>query len=306
MAGPDETLPLAAEAAAAVISAQFPNLRPVRAIHLGDGCDHTAFAVNDAWVFRFPKRGDVEAQLLVELQVLPRLAAGAPVAIPAYRFHGQPSPGFLFHFGGYPMLPGTPAVQVEAARAAPAALARDIGRFLSWLHGVPAGELAGLGVPAQDLAGLIDEVRADAIDDFPLLETVAPGAPLDEWFAFVKTGPDATAGSVDTVLLHNDFAAEHVLVDDRAAWVTGVIDWSDMARGDRALDFAGVWHWGGRPLLDAVQRHYGGSLDDGAVERARYLACCRGVSDVAFGVERDRPEYVAAGLRALDLSTAGI
>jgi hypothetical protein len=48
-----------------------------------------------------------------------------------------------------------------------------------------------------------------------------------------------------------------------------------------------------------VAAHYTGALEDATVTRATYLAACRGVMDVAFGVERQRPEYVTAGLSAL-------
>jgi hypothetical protein len=37
------------------------------------------------------------------------------------------------------------------------------------------------------------------------------------------------------------------------------------------------------------------------LHRARYLAVCRGVADVAFGLDTGRQEHVDAGLRALTL-----
>lgn len=44
-------------------------------------------------------------------------------------------------------------------------------------------------------------------------------------------------------------------------------------------------------------------VDDGVLQRARYVAACLGVSDVALGLERARPRCVTAGLRALALTT---
>jgi hypothetical protein len=44
---------------------------------------------------------------------------------------------------------------------------------------------------------------------------------------------------------------------------------------------------------------YEGSVDDAALPRARFLAACRGVDDVAFGLDTDRREYVESGLRHL-------
>jgi aminoglycoside phosphotransferase (APT) family kinase protein len=101
------------------------------------------------------------------------------------------------------------------------------------------------------------------------------------------------------VLLHNDLAAEHVLCDAETGIPTGVIDWSDMALGDPAADLAGILHWGGVPLAKLVLAHYDGHVDDHCLARARFLAACRGVGDVRFGLDMNRREYIAAGIRAL-------
>lgn len=111
-----------------------------------------------------------------------------------------------------------------------------------------------------------------------------------------------TQSSSMPALVHNDLAAEHILLDPVTRTVTGIIDWSDIAVGDCAVDFAGLFHWGGQAFLNAVLSTYDGPIDDLVVGRARFLAACRGVADVTFGLERDRPEYIVAGIRALELS----
>ena len=83
--------------------------------------------------------------------------------------------------------------------------------------------------------------------------------------------------------------------------LTGIIDWSDMAVSDRSIDVAGLFHWGGGPFVDAVMSRYELPVDEATLPRARFLAVCRGVADVAFGLERGRREYIEAGLRALAL-----
>ena len=72
--------------------------------------------------------------------------------------------------------------------------------------------------------------------------------------------------------------------------------------GDRALDFGGMFHWGGESFLRDVLSAYEGQVDAGAVERARFFAACRGVGDVVFGLARGRREYVDSGVRALTLA----
>ena len=81
--------------------------------------------------------------------------------------------------------------------------------------------------------------------------------------------------------------------------ITGVIDWTEIAVTDRCVDFAGFFHWGGEPYVKAVLSNYDGPVDEGVLHRARFLAACRGVGDVAFGLETGRQEYIKGGVRAL-------
>ncbi|MGH9203338.1 MAG: phosphotransferase family protein, partial [Vicinamibacterales bacterium] len=113
--------------AAGVVGAQFPELAPVRASYLTEGCDSAAFVVNDTWIFRFPKRRDVEQQLLIEIRVLSWLEERSPLRVPAFRFHGQPSTIFPFGFVGYARIPGDPAIQIARDRIPYDAIAPSVG-----------------------------------------------------------------------------------------------------------------------------------------------------------------------------------
>jgi aminoglycoside phosphotransferase (APT) family kinase protein len=146
---------------------------------------------------------------------------------------------------------------------------------------------------------VIDEIRTDALDDLDLVAAIAPDAPINSLRRYLRE-VRVDAGCA-RVLVHNDFAAEHVLIDAEAQRVTGVIDWSDIAISDPAADFAGIFHWGGDPFADAVLAAYEGALDNGFRRRARFMAVCRGAMDVAFGRQFARPEYVRFGLRAMQL-----
>jgi aminoglycoside phosphotransferase (APT) family kinase protein len=289
--------------AARLIASQFPELNPVRVEHLGEGCDSVAFEVDDAWVFRFPKRADVEHQLLVEMNVLPGLtAAGSPVAVPQFQFKGRPSTEFPHHFGGYRKLPGVTANRCDPSAVSLRPLAPMLGRFLAWLHAFRADTALELGVADQRNQSVLVEAQQEALEDLPILSRADPGASLDAYRTYLQHLPRLAAPS-DFALVHNDLAAEHVLVDEPGQRVSGVIDWSDVAVGDRAIDFGGVVHWGGPDFLKDVLSHYGGPVNDGLIARARFFAACRGVLDVQSGIERNRPEYIEAGLRALRMAT---
>ncbi len=162
-------------------------------------------------------------------------------------------------------------------------------------------------MPDQEFETLIEELRSEALGDFALVSSAAPDAPLDRWRAYLEAGlVDAQVRRPQRPrLVHNDLAAEHVLCDPVAGTVTGVIDWSDIAIGDPAADFAGMFHWGGEELVARVRSHYDGDVDDALLVRARFMAACRGVGDVRFGIETERREYIVAGIRALGLCVCG-
>ena len=170
-----------------------------------------------------------------------------------------------------------------------------MGRFLSWLHQFPVSEAEGLGVPRQDVAALIEEATTDALDDFDVLNDVMEAAPLQEWRAFFAGGCPRSPATSAPVLVHRDLASEHVLCDPVRHEVTGIIDWSEIGISDRSADLAGFFHWGGQSCIDAVLSAYDGPIDEGVLVRAHFLAACRGVGDVAFGLETGRREYIEAG-----------
>jgi aminoglycoside 2''-phosphotransferase len=286
-----------------IVRAQFPHVNLSTVRYLGEGYDSTAFDVNDEWVFRFPKREDIEQQLLLEMRVLPVLQRRSPpIPIPAFRFHGQPTPAFPRHFVGYPKLAGVPAFGVDPADAAFHTWPPLLGRFLSWLHGFSPDEATALGVAPRSIMSFIDEFREEALSDFERLNAVAPNAPLEVWHAYLSEAHGLSGRSTSpAVLVHADFAAEHVLYNEASQVPTGVIDWSEMSLCDRSVDLAGLFHWGGESLVTAALKTYDGSVDALTLRRTRFIAACRGVTDVTFGLDASRDEYVRVGIRSLAL-----
>jgi aminoglycoside phosphotransferase (APT) family kinase protein len=286
--------------AAGVIATQFPQLAPADVRPLGEGCDSVAFEVNGEWVFRFPKSEETAAQFAVEARLLSRIAPRLPLPVPVFLFSGEPSAVFPRAFCGYRKLPGEPAIRLPPADVPFGSLAIPIARFLIALHAVPIEIAIEAGVPRQPLREAVEELRDEALADLSRVGEADAAAPVEVWRAFLDAAPDGGRAR-GAVLLHNDFAAEHLLFDSASRAITGVIDWSDVAIGDPAFDFAGLFHWGGAAFARAVAAAYEPPLDEDALILARYLGACRGAMDVAFGLEHSRTEYVTAGLRALDL-----
>ena len=297
-----ETAALSERTVARILEDQFPALGIVQASAFGEGSDSSAFEVNRRWIFRFPKRAEVERQLLVEMDAVRMLRPRLPLPVPAYEFRGRPSTHFRWHFGGYEKLSGEPAIRIDVRAVRFTSVARAMGRFLSKLHATSSAEAARLSVPRQSVGSAIDDARTEALGNLRRLSTLVD-VPVDRLYEQLKDRPRVPSRSRSGLaVVHNDLGAEHILLHPRTGKVTGIIDWGDIAIGDPAVDFSGLFHWAGEGFVHAVLRHYSGLADAALVSRARYLAACKGVNDIAFGHDMKQPEYIAAGLRGLQLT----
>jgi aminoglycoside phosphotransferase (APT) family kinase protein len=287
------------ETVARTLDRQFPELAPARVAYLGAGMDSVAFEVNGRWVFRFPTRSAVERQLLVERALLPALATALPVAIPSFEFHGAPDVDFPRHFEGYAKLPGVPAVKIESRKIDFAAIARQLGEFLTALHRFPVSGALRLGAETSRMEDYFDEVRASALDILPVVGRVASADLIDRVQRYLESLRALSAAPWPLVLTHHDLHAEHVLLDETGDQVTGVIDWGDVSIADPTVDFVGIFTWGGESLVRAVLANYDGPVDERVIERLPPWSAFQAVQDIKFGLDNSQPEIVEHGVRAL-------
>jgi len=283
-----------------ILERQFPALAPVRAAYLGAGMDSTAFEVNAKWIFRFPMRTSVERQLFVERALLPVIAPRLPLPIPSFTFAGAPDVDFPMHFAGYAKLPGRPAVEIDTSRVSFDAIAVQLGRFLSALHRFPVADAIRLGAEPSRLEDYFEEVRASALAGIDMLEHTAPGSLAERVERYLKKLQRLSVAPWPLTLTHHDLAAEHILLDDTGANVTGVIDWGDVAIVDPTVDFVGLFTWGGARFVRAVLASYDGPVDERVLERVRPWAAFRAIQDIRFGLDNNLPEIARMGVRALE------
>jgi len=238
---------------------------------LGEGWDSVATLVDDRWVERRPKRAEVRELLRREARVLPWLAPQLPLAVPI-PVVWQEDPLVVRH----ELVPGEPG-ELTADDG------RVLGRFLRALHGADVPAARSLGVAAV-------EVSLDAV--LPLLGPL--GAEGRALLAEVRAYP------ADTVV-HADLGPEHLLRRDGR--LTGVIDWSDLAIGDRALDLAWLLHGAPADCVAGLEAEY-----PVTAELRRRAAAWNRLGpwhEVVYGLENDRPDLVTSGLAGVRDRMAG-
>jgi aminoglycoside phosphotransferase (APT) family kinase protein len=287
--------------AAALIRGQFPEIGDVVMTPLGAGWDNRAWLVNEAWVFRFPRRRIAASLITTELRWLPELAPHLPVPVPVPVFAGQPGDGYPYPFAGYRVLPGTTACAAALTASDRAALARPLAAFLRSLHGIPVAPETARSAP-RDAIGRSDlPLRLQSLDE--RMHRVAGHhadidvAALRRLMTELASTP---AGAGPACWVHGDLYVRHLLLDAQRA-LCGVIDWGDLHLGERALDLSIVFSFlppHARPAFWTVY----GEADPHTVARARFRALSYGVILLDYGREIGDQSLVHAGRTALTLA----
>ncbi len=239
--------------------------------------------VNGEYVFRFPRRPEVEQWVEREILLLSALADTLPVEVPRFDFVARN--GLLCV--GYRKLVGEPA-GADLAKGG----GEDLGRSLAALHRFPVERARALGVPYFDPAAW----RAH-FESFcgTLRHRVLPLLAHGERERAEQLFAGVSGLDFEPVLVHGDLGPEHVLVRDGR--VVGVIDWSDARVGDPALDFAWCLHGTSKAAADAIAYSYG--LDARTRERSLFYRRLGPWYEVVYGLDADRPRFVESGLAGI-------
>jgi len=289
-----------AQLARSLVAAQFPQLGELRVVRAGEGWDNAAYSVNNAFIFRFPRRSATAKLIARECQFVPAIAPQVPSPIPVPEFAGVPSEAYPWPFAGYRRLDGRELSSLRPAEEAYGRLAAALGCFLRALHGIDAAPLAEAGLP-EDEIGRLDDVRME-----PKLQTrvrelseagiVLDAAPILEAVEALRPVAPPSLRAV----AHGDLYARHVLVDD-ALRVTGIIDWGDLHLGDPAVDLAIVFSLIPPQARAQFFAAYG-SPGEAALSAARFRAIYHSAIVAHYGHRIANADLLHIGTRGLALA----
>ena len=134
MAEWDAELEIGASLALELIQDQCPNVAPEEVRLLATGWDNTVYLVDDAWVFRFPRRQIAIPGVEREMRVLPAVAPKLPAPVPHPVHLGRPTERFPWPFWGAAHIAG---IELAAVAGHSDELGRQVGEFLRSLHDLP-------------------------------------------------------------------------------------------------------------------------------------------------------------------------
>jgi aminoglycoside 2''-phosphotransferase len=283
-----------------IIAACFPKLIIHSCALHSQGWDSVAVAVNSQFIFRFPKRHDVEPQYKKEARLLPTLAGALSLPIPDVAFFwpgGTPSLGL---FIGHHLIDGAQLTAAHLTQNHVDEIARQLGQFLSVLHRFSKERATQLGVPESDQArwrrhyqNQYAQIQQQIL---PLLAPPMQARIAREWQTFL-----ADETRFPTTLIHHDLNGEHILYDLERGALSGIIDWGDTAIGDPAIDFTGLLADYGEDFTEQVLAHYQGEVDATFRQRMHFYLGVMPLNTVLFGLATGQAEYVREGLGELSI-----
>ena len=245
---PRSDRPLDDSIALAAVREQLPALGCRRASLLGSGWGSDVYLLDDHLVARFPRTAEAARWVDFEQSVLALVASSlaSAFAVPTVVARGSAGTHFPYDFLVCALVPGDPADLSTAPIAEQ--LAPDLGRALTRIHAVP-----------------VEEARAAGLREV-------------EWDDSGYAGP--------LRFLHGDFRSGNLVVDPTSGRLAGVIDWSNAAVGDPALDFMTLVLWRGWAFMHGALATYALPTDDGFLDRVRYHAQTQALQALTGTVRR--------------------
>jgi aminoglycoside phosphotransferase (APT) family kinase protein len=274
-----------------IIAASFPRFRGMRVELLGEGWDFRLFEVGERWLLRFPKHEGSVTKLKMELKLLAGLGEWVSLPIPNYEYYGRSGTGSGRSVAGYRKLPGVSGDLAEKVDRPQ--VAQQLGLFLGTLHTYPLNRAEEAGV--REESDMVAHWRQKAFEG--LKRIVDFEANTHRLHQYLSSNPPSPFEGTPR-LVHNDLWAEHILINPSGS-VSGIIDWGDAVIGDPAVVFAGLYTWYGERWLKRVLEVYPGALTSELISRARYLATCLAIHNVALGQALGRSQWVEAGEKVL-------
>lgn len=276
----------------ALLQEQYPNLAHLPCVPVEAGWDNVMVRLGDAFCLRLPRRAAAAALTVHEQTWLPRLADSLPLHIPVPLWTGVPGCGYPWRWSIVPWLAGeaadlTPPLTPEAPR---------LGAFLRALHIPPPAQAPtnpARGVPLQKRAPQVEE-RMRRLETRSSLLTPEMRR---MWQAALAAPVD-----VAPTWIHGDLHPRNVLVEDGV--FSGIIDWGDIATGDRATDLAAIWMLFEDPQARRLAFSAYGTVSYATYMRAKGWAIGFGVTLLDSGLIGD-PRHAAIGEQTLRRVAAG-
>jgi len=237
---------------------------------------------NGEYRFRFPTNPQGLASLERAAWAVHQLHGHTTLAVPGMDLIGRRVATF-----GYRMIPGVPLDtptyrQLDESEQLVAGTA--IGRFLAEMHtalSVTEATARLTGEPVHPMSArtlrlhFLPRIADDSQRSF--------AARVIERYEHIRPSPG------DRAVLHNDLHGHNMLFDPSSRRVIGIVDFTEIAIGDRHFDPCYLYSWDERCLLAAVTEYQRVSGTTLSIERCIIYNAVQDFSDMTWRSEQSVP-----------------
>ncbi len=228
------------------------------------GWDSTVCLVNNKYIFRFPRRKEVQTRLGIEIKLLPKIQKKVSLKIPNFKYITK-------EFVGYEMIKGDNLTQNWLKQCSNKKIvAKQLGEFLSELHSFPQKSALKAGVKygntKQECSQFYRDIKKKV---YPLLSKKDQNWADRMFKEYLGQKKNFSYGSK---LVHADFGSDHILVGKGR--VRGIIDFGDMILGDPALDFCGLAWFGDEVFFNEIIKNYRYKINVDFLQRVQFYINC--------------------------------
>jgi aminoglycoside phosphotransferase (APT) family kinase protein len=252
------------------------------------GLDHVVSAASGLTVRRRRRPGADGLSVTAEAALLGLVAKVSPLPVPrVLGLWPEREEMEMERVPGVPLLELLPRARASELER----LGGELGRFLAAVNAIPVSEVAGT-VPVDDTS-----MTAYLEEAAEMVDVVVDEVPLPHQRAVLRFLAAAPPAEPDELRLsHHDLGAEHVFVMPESLAITGIIDWSDAAVTDPALDLGLVLRDLGQGAFRCALKEH----DPAHEERALFYARVRALEDLAYGIAEGEETYRRNALRAIE------
>jgi aminoglycoside phosphotransferase (APT) family kinase protein len=252
------------------INNEFPELSWRSYKHITVGWDHDVIILDDNIVFRFPNDDQYAVSLSMEIEVLRRLKPLVKINIPNYVYIAKDN-----SFAGYPIVPGgllSKELFDHIGISQRTEITRQLAETLTILHTLILKGQNFEIVPGTYMYKDQKEIKLQADQYLGKVLADRERATVNNILGKVD---DLLDHPLPVTFIHGDVYSQHLLWDEHTTQL-GLIDFSDMARADPAIDFAELYEYG-EAFVCEVYDAYKGPKDDTFLDRAWIYQCWVGV-----------------------------
>lgn len=230
------------------IKKNFPQLKFKNVRIIDKGWNNTIVKLDDKIVFRFAKTDNM-FPLKNEIKFLDYFSKFSPLSIHQYTFTPK-STGFA----GYRMIKGESLEFHKYHKLSPneqKQIQIDLAQFLKAIHSIPLKTARRLNVRN---AWLFSDALKQAKKRAKIVVKTLDQKEKIKLSRYLNT-LSKSKHLYQKSVMHQDFYEAHILYDFDLHRLTGIIDFSDVQIGDRAIDFRELWFYG-KEFMDNIFKFY--------------------------------------------------